>query len=125
MNRHAMFVDVARFQINFVAAYPATIGVFDLGLLYFAPSLDIGLERLVNVLPVVHDCLRTRFESPLPMQLKHELTEAIKFPQLFDGPSNPCAGTLSRLRREESVAALKTPVIPHEFTRDRLKRANR
>jgi len=31
MNRHAVFVDIARFQINFVAAYPATIGVFELG----------------------------------------------------------------------------------------------
>jgi hypothetical protein len=31
MNGHAVFVDVARFQINFVAAYPATIGMFELG----------------------------------------------------------------------------------------------
>jgi hypothetical protein len=41
MNRHAVFVDVARFQINFVAAYPATIGVFELGRLHFAPSLEM------------------------------------------------------------------------------------
>jgi hypothetical protein len=27
MNRHAAFVDVASFQINFIAAYPATVGV--------------------------------------------------------------------------------------------------
>jgi len=31
MNRHAVFVDVASFQINFIAAYPATIGVVELG----------------------------------------------------------------------------------------------
>jgi hypothetical protein len=34
MNRHTVFVDVTRFQINFVAAYPATIGVLELRRLY-------------------------------------------------------------------------------------------
>jgi len=42
MNRHAVFVCATRFQINFLAAYPATIRVFELGRLHFAPSLDIG-----------------------------------------------------------------------------------
>jgi len=27
MNRHAAFVNLAGFQINFIATYPATIGV--------------------------------------------------------------------------------------------------
>jgi hypothetical protein len=31
MNRHAIFVDVASFQISFIAAYPATKGVVEQG----------------------------------------------------------------------------------------------
>src|SRR5262245_16820152 len=50
MNRHAVFIDLTSLQINFVAAYPATIGVFEVGRMHFAPSLDIGLGKLVNVL---------------------------------------------------------------------------
>jgi hypothetical protein len=38
MNRHAMLVRVAGFQLNRVAADPTGMGVLELGLLHLAPS---------------------------------------------------------------------------------------
>ena len=41
MNSHALFIDLATFQINCISAYPAEMGLSELGLFHLATSLDV------------------------------------------------------------------------------------
>jgi len=48
MNSHALFIDLATFQVNCISAYPAEMRFFELELFHLATSLDVRDRRQIE-----------------------------------------------------------------------------
>ena len=65
MNSHALFIDLATFQVNCISAYPAEMRFVELGLIHLATSLDVRDATPNRAQEPDWDCLMVIWPDPV------------------------------------------------------------